>query len=87
MLGLHTEAEIHTSDGAIDITIGTDDYFYIIELKYDRTAEEALEQVKDKRYDRPYRTDGRQLFLIGVSFSSKTRCIEDWKIDPEPEQN
>lgn len=80
IVGLETEAESTTSDGSIDITIKTDDYIYVIELKYDGTAEDALRQIEEKRYARKYQTDSRQVVEIGVNFSSKTRCIEDWKI-------
>lgn len=81
LIGLDTETEAHTSDGSIDLRISTEDYIYIIELKYDRTAEEALRQIKDKRYNRSCYPDSREVILIGVSFSSATRCIEEWKIE------
>ncbi|MDE6576990.1 MAG: ATP-binding protein [Muribaculaceae bacterium] len=80
LIGLETQAESHTSDGSIDIEIKTEDYIYIIELKYDHTAGEALRQIEDKRYSRKYQSDSRKIFEIGVEFSSKTRCIEEWKI-------
>ncbi|MDE5874658.1 MAG: ATP-binding protein [Muribaculaceae bacterium] len=80
LIGLDTTTEVHTSDGSIDIVVKTDDYIYVIELKYDRSAEDALRQIKEKRYSRPYHTDGRKIIEIGVSFSSTTRCIEEWKI-------
>ncbi|MCD8291732.1 MAG: PD-(D/E)XK nuclease domain-containing protein, partial [Prevotella sp.] len=34
-------------------------------------------------YGVPFSADGRQLFKIGVCFSSKTRGISEWKIAPE----
>lgn len=80
IIGLETEAESATSDGSIDITVKTEDYIYVIELKYDGSAEEALRQIEEKKYDRKYQMDGRQIIRIGVNFSSKTRCIEDWII-------
>lgn len=80
LIGLDTETESGTSDGSIDITIKTDDYIYVIELKYDGGAEKALRQIEEKRYDRKFQMDGRQIIRIGVNFSSKTRCIEDWVI-------
>ncbi len=67
-------------EGCIDITVKTEDYIYVIELKYDGSAENALRQIEDKKYDRKYQMDGRQIIRIGVNFSSDTRCIEDWKI-------
>ena len=79
LVGLETEAESSTSDGSIDIVIKTEDYIYVIELKYDKSAEEALKQIEDKKYSRKFQADGRQIIEIGVNFSSETRCIEDWK--------
>lgn len=81
IIGLETETESATSDGSIDITIKTEDYIYVIELKYDGSAEKALEQIEEKNYARKFQADGRKLFKIGVNFSSETRCIEDWKIE------
>ncbi len=73
--------EVHTSDGRIDLLIETPDYVYVIELKYDATAEEALRQIKEKEYALRFDADGRKVFKIGVSFSSEKRRIEDWKIE------
>ncbi len=81
LIGLDTEAESATSDGSIDITVKTEDYIYVIELKYDGSAEKALHQIEEKKYDRKFQMDGRQIIRIGVNFSSETRCIEDWKIE------
>ena len=80
LLGIDTEAEVHTSDGRIDLLIQTPKFIYIIELKYDATPEEALRQIDEKDYPRKFSTDTRTLFKIGVSFSSKTRRIEAWNI-------
>ncbi len=80
LLGLNTKTEVHTSDGSIDILISTSKFLYVIELKYDNSAEEAIKQIDRKLYSRPFQTDHRKLFKIGVNFSSKTRCIENWLI-------
>lgn len=81
LIGLQSDAEVVTSDGRIDMTIKTPKYIYIIELKYDKSADEALDQINSKGYDHMFRDDGRRIFKIGVNFSSKTRTIEDWKIE------
>lgn len=81
LVGLETETESATSDGQIDITVKTDDYIYVIELKYDGSAEQTLREIEEKKYDRKYQADGRQIIRIGVNFSSETRYIEDWKIE------
>lgn len=80
LLGLSTRTEVSTSDGSIDILIETTKYIYVIELKYDHSAEDAINQIDSKLYARPFQTDHRKLFKIGVNFSSKSRCIENWII-------
>ena len=81
LLGIDTKAEVHTSDGRIDLLIETPRFIYIIELKYDATPEQALCQIEEKQYARKFATDSRRTFRIGVSFSSKTRRIEGWIIE------
>ena len=81
LLGFNVQVEQATSQGRIDITIQTEDYIYIIELKLDKTAEEALRQIKENNYARPFQTDKRKLYLIGVNFSSETRTVEKWVVE------
>ena len=52
---------------------------YIIELKLDRSAEEALKQIKEKKYYEKYAKDGAVIHLLGINFSSKERNITEWK--------
>lgn len=81
LIGIDAKAEVHTSDGRIDLLIETPKYIYIIELKFDSTPEEALAQINEKEYARKFATNSRKLFKIGVSFSSETRRIVDWIIE------
>lgn len=74
---IYTEKQ--QSEGRVDCIIETPNYIYIFEFKLDGTAEEALLQIDDKGYARPYEADRRKLFKIGVSFSSETGTIADWK--------
>ena len=74
------KAEERTSDGRTDITIKTHDFIYIIELKIDSSAEEALRQIEEKEYALPYRDDPRQVFLIGINFSTEKRRIDGYRI-------
>ena len=64
----------------MDIVVQTERYVYVMELKRDGSAEEALQQIEVKGYAKPFASDPRKLFKIGVNFSSKTRRIEEWKI-------
>lgn len=80
LIGIDAKAEVHTSDGRIDLQIETPKYVYVVELKYDGSAEEALQQIDEKQYALKFGLDSRKLFNIGVNFSSQTRRIEDWKV-------
>ncbi len=80
LLGIDTKAEVHTSDGRMDLLIETPKFIYIIELKFDSTPEEALQQIDAKQYALQFRMDPRRLFKIGVNFSTATRRPDAWKI-------
>ena len=80
LLGEHVQAERSTSNGRIDLLLQTKDYIYIVELKIDNTADAALQQIEDKGYAKPFANDSRKIFRIGVSFSTKDRRIEEWKV-------
>lgn len=81
LLGFYVEVEYHTANGRIDVVIQTPLYVYVIELKTNKSAKEALQQIVDKGYAQPFATDQRQLFKIGVNFSTRTKLIDDWLID------
>ncbi|MDE6027400.1 MAG: ATP-binding protein [Muribaculaceae bacterium] len=81
LIGIKTEAEVSTSNGRIDLLLKTPRYIYIIELKFDGSSLQALNQIKEKGYARPYLADKRKIFLIGANFSSKTRTIENPEIE------
>lgn len=81
LVGFYTQAEYHTSEGRIDLVVKTADYIYVMEFKLEGTAEEAIAQIEEKHYARPFETDPRKLFKIGINFSSKTRNIERWIIE------
>ncbi len=80
LMGFYVQVERHTSKGRMDVTIQTKDYVYILELKVDKSAEEALQQIEDKQYAAPFKADPRKLFRIGVCFSSEERGISEWKV-------
>ena len=80
LVGLYTQVEYHTSNGRIDLVLQTDRYVYIMEFKLNGTAEEALRQIEEKGYALPFAGDDREVFKIGVNFSSETRNIEKWLV-------
>lgn len=80
LLGFYVHAEYHTVNGRIDMIVKTDQYIYVMEFKFDGTAEEALAQIEEKGYAAPFVNDLRKLIKIGVNFSSRTRNVDGWKV-------
>ena len=72
--------EKQQSEGRVDCIVETPNYIYIFEFKLDGTADEALQQIEDKGYARPYEADSRKLFKIGTVFSSETGTISEFKV-------
>lgn len=82
LLGFAILAEPLTSQGRIDALLDLPDKIYILEFKMS-SAKAALNQIKKKRYDQPYRASGKAIILIGIAFDKEKRAIGDWKSDPE----
>lgn len=65
--------------GRVDCILEFKDYVYIFEFKLNGSASEALKQIEEKQYARPYLADSRAIICIGVNFSSETMTVEEWE--------
>ena len=65
----------------MDCIVEVPGYVYIFEFKLDGSAQEALRHIEEKGYARPYATDPRKLFRIGVNFSSETGTISEFMVE------
>ncbi len=81
MVGFHTQTEIAMASGRADMVVKSARFIYVFEFKIDSTAKKALQQILDKGYAEPYRSDSRPLFLIGANFSSETNTLSDFVIE------
>ena len=75
--GFRFRMEDVQADGRADVVAEHPCGVYIFELKVDEGAAAALEQVKAKNYDAPYRAKGLPIYAVGLSFDSKTRHLAD----------
>ena len=74
--------EQHTAKGRIDITMETADTIYVIELKFNKSAEEALAQIEAKHYADAFKMSGKKMLKIGLNFSVKDEVNSlEWKIE------
>lgn len=72
--------EQHTFRGRTDITMETKDTIYMIELKFNKSAQEALDQINNKHYADGFALRGKTMEKIGMNFmidEDKT-IVLDW---------
>ena len=81
MLSFNVQTERPANGGRMDMIVTTQNYIYIFEFKIDKSADEAIKQIKEKGYHLPFAVDARPTVLIGVNFSSEKRTIEEWKVE------
>ena len=73
--------EQRTAKGRTDITLETHDHVFIMELKFDKTAEEALKQIENKHYADAFALSGKKVVKVGIAFNVKDeRNITEWVI-------
>ncbi|MBQ0081238.1 MAG: AAA family ATPase [Alistipes sp.] len=80
LLGMYVQAEYHTSDGRIDMVLQTPKYCYVIEFKFDGSAQDALDQISRKDYTLPFALANQKVIRIGLNISRETRKVEDYVI-------
>ena len=78
--GADVQAEDQTADGRMDIALKLPDAIYILELKYDKTADEATNQIITKDYAIRFATDVRPVWAVGLNISQNRRTIDSYRI-------
>lgn len=73
------ELECVQSQGRVGRVVKMPADVYVFEFNLDGGASEALRQIDDRGYARPYEGDPLAVHKVGVSFSSATGTIEEWQ--------
>ena len=81
MLNVYARTQVKCSKGRADIVVWMADAIYVMELKVNGTAQEALQQINEKGYARPYATDGRRIVKVGIRFTPEKMTVENWGIE------
>ena len=80
LLGTYiVDVEVAQSQGRVDCVLRTKADAYVVEFKLDGTADEALRQIAERGYARPYDGGALRVHRVGVSFSSETGTIGEWR--------
>ena len=81
LTGYVVDVEVHTPKGRLDIVMLTHTRLYIIELKLNKNAQAALQQINLKNYAQRFALCGKPVTKVGINFDSTTGNIEDWVIE------
>ena len=77
--GIHVEQ--HTAKGRIDIVMETKDIIYVMELKLNKSAQEAMDQINEKHYADAFKMTDKEIVKVGLNFSVKDGINTlEWKI-------
>ena len=75
------DVEVHTPRGRVDIVLLTKTDLYVVELKLNKSAQAAMQQINLKNYCQRFALCGLPITKVGINFDSTQGTIEDWVIE------
>ena len=82
MLGFHSDVELHTKAGRIDIELKAGKTVYVMEIKTNKDATAAMRQIDAKAYAAKYALADARVVKVAVNFDAGQRNITSWQIEP-----
>ena len=82
LIGADISGERQSALGRADAVLADRCGVYVFEFKYAKTAKEALEQARTKRYAKPWLDADRPVFYVGVNYDPEKRGIDDPLVEP-----
>ncbi|MBQ3618361.1 MAG: PD-(D/E)XK nuclease domain-containing protein, partial [Bacteroidales bacterium] len=76
-------ANQETALGKSDLILRMPKTIYVIELKYDRSTDSALDQIDDRDYVSAVLDTNKRIVKLAIKFSSKDRNIESYEAEEE----
>jgi len=80
LMSKDVQVEARTAQGRVDAVVESPKYIYLIEIKLNKSADMAIEQIDLKSYGDKFALDTKPVKKVGVNFSTRTRNIKDWKV-------
>lgn len=80
MLCKFVDIEVRTPRGRADIVINAKNKVYVIEIKLNRDAAFAIDQINLRDYGERFIIKGKPIVKVGVNFDSGTRNVTDWQV-------
>ena len=80
LFGRYVDVEVHTVTGRVDVVMKTNRAVYVIELKLNKSAEAAMNQINLKDYASKFALSRLPIVKVGINFDTERRTIADWMI-------
>ena len=81
LLCRYVDVEVRTATGRVDMVLQTAQRLYLFELKLNRSAEAAMQQINLKDYPARFAHCGLPIVKVGINFDAESHTISDWKIE------
>ena len=75
------DVEVHTPKGRVDMVLQTKTDLYLVELKLNKSAQAAIDQIDIRQYHKRFALSGLPITKVGINFDSTTGNIVGWKIE------
>ena len=79
--GYFADVEVRTATGRVDMVLQTAQRLYLFELKLNRSAEAAIQQINLKDYPARFARCGLPIVKVGINFDAESHTISDWEIE------
>ena len=74
------DVEVHTPTGRVDIVMLSRTTLYLIEVKMNKDAQAAMQQIDLKDYRQRFALCGKPVVKVGINFDARKGNVEDWVI-------
>ena len=81
LLGRYVDVEVRTATGRVDMVLRTARKLYLFELKLNKSAEAAMQQINLKNYPARFALCQLPIVKVGINFDMEQHTITDWKIE------
>ena len=82
LLGYYVDVEVRTPRGRVHMVMRSWTTLYVVELKLDKSADAAMQQIDLKNYPERFALCGLPVVKVGINFDTKRHTLADWKIEP-----
>ena len=79
--GYFADVEVRTPTGRVDMVLRTKQALYLFELKLNKSAQAAMDQIDLKDYASKFALSGLPIVKVGINFDPERRTIGEWKIE------